>query len=120
MQTLSKIGMKLSNALFAFDSAEIDPKYTDALKKLGDYMQNTPQARLALSAFTDNVGPSSYNLELSRRRVESIASYLENNYKIKRTRMALNYYGEANPVASNDTDEGRAKNRRVEAFIFGL
>jgi OOP family OmpA-OmpF porin len=114
------IGIKLSNALFAFDSAEIDPKYTDALKKLGDYMQNTPQARLALSAFTDNVGPSSYNLELSRRRVESIASYLENNYKIKRTRMALNYYGEANPVASNDTDEGRAKNRRVEAFIFGL
>lgn len=114
------IGMKLSNALFAFDSAEIDTKYADGLNKLGKYMQDTPKARLALSAFTDNVGPSSYNLDLSRRRVESIARYLEKNYKIARTRMALNYYGEANPVASNDTAEGRATNRRVEAFIFGL
>ena len=114
------IGMKLSNALFAFDSAEIDTKYADALKKLGKYMQDTPKARLSLSAFTDNKGSSSYNLNLSRRRVESIASYLEKNYKIERTRMVLNYYGEANPVASNDTAEGQAKNRRVEAFIFGL
>jgi OmpA-OmpF porin, OOP family len=114
------IGIKLSDALFAFDSAEIDPKYADGLKKLGKYMQDTPKALLALSAFTDNYGPSSYNLELSRRRVESIASYLEKNYNIARTRMVLNFYGEANPVASNDTAEGRAKNRRIEGFIFGL
>lgn len=114
------IGIKFSSLLFAFDSAEINTKYDDSLKKLGKYMQDTPQARLALSAFTDNKGPSSYNLDLSRRRVESVASYLEINYKIARTRMVLNYYGEANPVASNDTAEGQAKNRRLEGFIFGL
>ena len=114
------IGIKFSNLLFAFDSAEINTKYADSLKKLGKYMKDTPKARLGLSAFTDNKGPSSYNLDLSRRRVESVASYLEKNYKIARTRMVLNYYGEANPVASNDTDEGQAKNRRIEGFIFGL
>jgi OOP family OmpA-OmpF porin len=70
--------------------------------------------------FTDSKGSETYNLDLSRRRVESIASYLENNYKIARERIILNYYGEANPVASNDTAEGRAQNRRIEGFIFDL
>ncbi|HBL24866.1 MAG TPA: hypothetical protein DDZ40_12230 [Deltaproteobacteria bacterium] len=114
------IGIKFNSLMFAFDSAEINTKYADSLKKLGKYMQKTPKARLSLSAFTDSKGSSSYNLDLSRRRVESVASYLENNYKIPRTRMVLNFYGEANPVASNDTEEGRAQNRRLEGFIFGL
>ena len=111
-------GVKLGSALFAVNSAAINPKYADGLNKLGKYMQKNPKTKIALSAFTDNTGPSSYNLELSRRRVESVASYLEKNYKINRTRMVLNYYGEADPVASNDTEEGRAKNRRIEGFIF--
>ena len=114
------IGAKLSNALFDFDSANINPKQADDLKKLGEFMQKTPKARLALSGFTDNKGSSAYNLDLSRRRVESVAKYLEKNYNIGPERMVLNYYGEANPVASNDTDEGRAQNRRIEGFIFGL
>jgi OOP family OmpA-OmpF porin len=112
------IGAKLDHLLFAHDSAEIDPKYADKLNKLGEYLQKNPTARLALSAFTDNNGPTEYNLDLSKRRVESIASYLEKNFKVARERMALNFYGEANPVADNKTDDGRAKNRRIEGFVW--
>jgi OOP family OmpA-OmpF porin len=114
------VGIKLTDALFEFDSANLSPKYADSLKKLGEYMKNNPKAQLALSAFTDSKGSTEYNLDLSHRRVESIASYLELNYQISRERMVLNYYGEANPVASNDTPDGRAQNRRIEGFIFGM
>lgn len=112
------MGAKLDSLLFAHDSAEINPQYADKLNKLGEYLQKNPTARLALSAFTDNNGPTEYNIDLSHRRVESVAAYLEKNFKIARERMALNFYGEANPVADNKTDEGRAKNRRIEGFVW--
>jgi OOP family OmpA-OmpF porin len=114
------IGARLSGALFAFDSAEINEKYAAPLEKLGKYMQSNPKARLALSAFTDNRGSVEYNLRLSRHRAESIGTYLETKFNIAPERLVLNYYGEAYPVASNDTAEGRKRNRRVEGFIFGL
>jgi OmpA-OmpF porin, OOP family len=114
------IGARLSDALFEFDSAQINPKYTGELNKLGEFMQKNPKAIVALSGFTDNKGSTAYNLDLSRRRVESVAAYLDKNFKITPERMVLNYYGEANPVASNDTAEGRSLNRRIEGFIFGM
>jgi len=98
--------------------AEIDPKYADKLNKLGEYLQKNPTARLALSAFTDSNEPTEYNVSLSKRRVESIASYLEKDFKIARDRMTLNFYGEANPVADNATVEGREKTRRIEGFVW--
>ena len=113
-------GAKFDDLLFDFDSVSINPKNADRLKKLGEYMQNNPKSRLALSAFTDNKGSTSYNFDLSRRRVDSVAGYLETNFKIARERMVLNYYGEVTPVASNDTDEGRVQNRRIEGFLFDL
>ncbi len=112
------IGAKLDHLLFAHDSADIDPKYNDKLNKLGDYLQKNPTARLAMSAFTDNNGTKEYNVDLSKRRVESIANYLEKNFQIAPERMSLNFYGEANPVAENTSDDGRAKNRRIEGFVW--
>lgn len=112
--------MKLGNLLFGFDSADINLKNAGPLNKLGAFMQNNPKARVALSAFTDNQGSEEYNLALSRRRVESVAVYLVNNFGIALERIVWNFYGEANPIASNDTPEGRAQNRRIEGFIFGI
>ena len=112
--------MKLGDLLFGFDSADINLKNAGRLNKLGAFMQKNPKARVAISGFTDNKGPEEYNLALSRRRVESVAIYLVNNFGIALERIVWNYYGEANPVASNDTPEGRAQNRRIEGFIFGL
>jgi OOP family OmpA-OmpF porin len=111
---------KLGDLLFEFDSADISAKGADRLKKLGEYMKNNPKTGIALFGFTDAKGPSEYNLDLSRRRVESVGSYLERNFKIAPERIALAYYGEANPIASNDTPEGRSQNRRIEGFIFDM
>jgi chemotaxis protein MotB len=59
-------------------------------------------------------------MELSRRRAESVANYLYNSYELSPDRVIPLWYGAENAVASNDTDEGRAKNRRVEISIGGL
>jgi OOP family OmpA-OmpF porin len=114
------IGAKLNNLLFAFDSAEINEDYADGLKLLGGYMQDNPDVNLSIAGFTDSTGPQEYNLGLSRRRVESVTKYLVQKLNVESGRIILNWYGESNPEASNDTVEGRNLNRRVEGFVFGM
>ena len=65
---------------------------------------------------TDNYGPDVYNEWLSKWRAEAVVKYLVDK-SIDESRLSYSYYGEAKPVASNDTVEGRAKNRRVEFVI---
>ncbi|RLB72395.1 MAG: hypothetical protein DRH06_11505 [Deltaproteobacteria bacterium] len=112
------IGAKLKKLLFAFDQTGINKNYTDGMKLLGEYLQATPKARLAISGFTDSTGTSEYNLGLSHRRVASVVDYLGEKFNISADRIVQVWYGEANPVASNATAEGRAQNRRIEGFIF--
>ncbi|MCD6188126.1 MAG: OmpA family protein [Desulfuromusa sp.] len=112
------IGAKLKKLLFAFDQTGINKNYTDGMKLLGEYLQSTPKARLAIAGFTDSTGTSEYNLGLSHRRTVSAADYLVEKFNISADRITQVWYGEANPVASNATAEGRAQNRRVEGFIF--
>jgi OOP family OmpA-OmpF porin len=114
------IGAKLNNLLFAFDSAEINEDYADGLKLLGGYMQDNPDVNLSIAGFTDSTGPQEYNLGLSRRRVESVTNYLVQKLNVESGRIILNWYGESNPEAGNDTVEGRNLNRRVEGFVFGM
>ena len=83
-------------------------------------MQKNPAAYVLLEGYTDSTGNEEYNLGLSLRRAESMASYLMDNYMITNDRIVVNYYGQANPVASNTTSEGRAMNRRVEIAVGGL
>jgi outer membrane protein OmpA-like peptidoglycan-associated protein len=73
-----------------------------------------------VQGFTDNRGTLEYNLELSRRRAEKVADYLMKNFKLDAGRVAVMWYGEGNPVDSNNTAEGRAKNRRVEVAVSSL
>ena len=112
------IGAKLKNLLFAFDQAAINPEYSEGLELLGKYMQDTPDAQLAISGFADSTGPQEYNMALSHRRAQSVADYLIENFNISPDRIVLAWYGEANPIASNETAEGRALNRRVEGFVY--
>jgi OOP family OmpA-OmpF porin len=113
-------GLKLDSIQYAFNKADINEKYKGDIDSLGSFLQKNPSAYVLLEGYTDNVGPEEYNLGLSLKRAEGVASYLMNNYKIAADRIVVNYYGEANPVASNDTPEGRAMNRRVEAAVGGL
>jgi OOP family OmpA-OmpF porin len=87
---------------------------------LGKFLQANPKAFAALQGFCDSRGTPEYNMVLSRQRAEAVADYLIKNFKLDSGRVAAVWYGEANPVASNDTAEGRAKNRRVEVAVSGL
>ena len=59
-------------------------------------------------------------MELSRRRAEAVAGYLQKNYELGPDRVVANWYGAENPIASNDTAEGRAQNRRIEVSVGGM
>jgi OOP family OmpA-OmpF porin len=74
-------------------------------------------AVIEIAGFTDNVGLIEDNLELSRKRVEKVASILIDN-GAEKEQIILKYYGEENPISSNSTKEGRQKNRRVELKLI--
>ena len=77
-------------------------------------------AYILLEGYSDGVGDMEYNLALSRRRAESIAFYLMNNFLVDSSRVVWNWYGLSDPVASNASSGGRAENRRVEIAVGGL
>ena len=77
-------------------------------------LKDQPTLKLLVVGHTDNVGTFSFNLDLSQRRANSVVNELVTRYEIGKNRLTPFGVSFANPVASNKTDEGRAKNRRVE------
>jgi len=102
-----------------FDSnkANIKPQYHSRLKKVADFMATYPETRALIEGHTDSVGSVAYNQKLSQRRSESVRDYLIRNFNISPNRLIAKGFGEERPVASNDTDEGRRKNRRIQAVF---
>lgn len=113
-------GLKAQDGNFAFNKHDLRPEFQSELDEVGKFLQNNPNAYVMLVGYTDSVGSAEYNLDLSLRRANSAANHLTANHNIDRDRIVVNYYGEANPIASNDTDEGRAQNRRVEVAVGGI
>ncbi len=113
-------GFKVDNILFEFDKYDLSPAAQEELAQVGKFLQETPSAFTALFGYTDDTGKAEYNMELSRRRAEAVANYLSQNFNLDSSRVVANWYGAANPIASNETEEGRAKNRRVEVSIGGI
>lgn len=114
------VGVTVDHTLFDFDKAESLESSNAELDELGKFLQKNPSTYAVMAGFTDSVGSEEYNLTLSRRRVEHASGYLIKNFNIEPDRLVLNWYGEANPAASNDTEEGRRLNRRVEIAVGGL
>ena len=102
---------------FDFDKAEIKPVDFDQLKNVAAEMKNFDTATVALEGHTDSKGSDSYNLKLSQRRAEAVRKYLIEKQGVSAARLTAKGFGEAKPVSTNATDEGRAKNRRVEAVF---
>lgn len=113
-------GLNVGHVNFDFDKADVKMGDKSELDELAAFLQKNASAYAMLVGFTDSVGSQEYNLGLSRRRAESVADYLVDNHGITRDRLVVNYYGKENPVAGNDTSEGRAKNRRVEIAVGGM
>lgn len=102
--------------LFAFDSDQLSPSLQGDLAALARSLQRYPDTTVDVIGHTDNVGSRTYNQELSTRRALRVADVLLAN-GVARSRLRAYGLGMTNPVASNATDEGRARNRRVEIII---
>jgi OOP family OmpA-OmpF porin len=113
-------GVKIDDVLFGFDKTDIQAEFQSELDELGQFLQNNPAAYTVLAGFTDNIGSQEYNTDRSYRRAQSVSDYLKDNFNITQERIVMSGYGFLNPVASNDSPEGRALNRRVEIAIGGL
>ncbi|MBW2573646.1 MAG: OmpA family protein [Deltaproteobacteria bacterium] len=115
---LKVVGIKPENVLFEFDQLDPSLDSRDKLTLVADFLQNNPDTFAVLAGFTDSVGNPEYNLKLSRMRSQNVKNYiLEQQSHIDIDRIILFWFGSINPVAPNDTDEGRSKNRRVEIAI---
>lgn len=99
---------------FDFDKAEIKPESEPTLKEIATLIQGNPRLNLYVVGHTDNAGTLPYNMDLSQRRAGSVVKALAAKYGIGGKRLHAAGVGPLGPVASNKTDDGRAKNRRVE------
>jgi outer membrane protein OmpA-like peptidoglycan-associated protein len=105
-----------SGITFATDSAAVQPQFRPTLDKVADVLGRYNQTYVDVYGHTDSTGSAAYNQTLSERRAESVADYLVSR-GVRQERLATRGFGLTQPIASNDTPEGRAENRRVEIKI---
>jgi len=105
---------------FDFDSVSIDKKYYPLLHEYADALQGDfVNVVVEIAGHTDNLGDYEYNNLLSKLRAQAVKNFLSEKYQIPDHRLTVNGYGESKPIESNDTEQGRAKNRRVEVIQIG-
>lgn len=102
--------------LFETAKADLGPSAENTLNKLTRILDKYPDTNLEIDGHTDSKGTESYNQDLSVRRAQSVANYLTGS-NISRSRITTKGYGEMQPKYSNETEDGRAGNRRVEFQI---
>lgn len=108
MQTLVLEGVH-----FDLNSANLTQESYSILDHVAEELRDNPHVRVEIQGHTDEIGTAEYNQDLSQRRAETVRAYLVSK-GIKEDRLVAKGYGSTRPVAKNDTEEGRAKNRRVE------
>jgi len=106
----------IGDVLFATNEANLTPNGMSTLRKLADVMTQNPERTVLVEGFTDSTGSASYNQNLSQRRANAVAMAL-GSMGVARERIAMKAYGEAFPVAANDTASNRQMNRRVEIVL---
>ena len=99
---------------FNTGSDAVLPESAPVLRQVTAYMQAHPDVKLRITGYTDNIGSAASNLDLSKRRASSVAAVLSQQFGVSADRFATDGMGDAQPVGSNATPEGRAMNRRVE------
>ncbi|MCX8028587.1 MAG: OmpA family protein [Brevinematales bacterium] len=102
---------------FAFNSAELTPKGAQIVRRVADKLKKFGGYRIRVEGHTDNIGSYDYNLKLSKARAESVKRELVRN-GLREDRITTEGYSFDRPIAPNDTEEGRARNRRVEFILI--
>lgn len=105
-----------SGFLFDVNKSELKPDTIVNLNKLAEILQKYPDTNILIEGHTDSSGKDDYNMSLSEKRAKSVQGYLTQQ-SVSSSRMTAKWYGESKPIATNDTEEGKAKNRRVEISI---
>jgi outer membrane protein OmpA-like peptidoglycan-associated protein len=117
-QTDRGLVLTLGDVLFDSGRAELKAGATRTVDRLAAYMRDHPERSLQVEGYTDSVGSDALNLTLSQRRADAVQAALVSR-GVEGSRITTNGMGKASPVASNDTAEGRQRNRRVEIVISG-
>ncbi len=108
--------MRLS-ITFETNKYDIVPAHHDELNIVGEKMKKFPKAKSLMEGHTDSVGTDASNMKLSQRRADSVRKYLISQQGISAGRISAKGFGESKPIGTNDTEEGRKNNRRVEAIF---
>ena len=102
---------------FDFDKAMVKSEFHEDIERVANMLIAYPKTSAELEGHTDYINTEEYNMKLSRRRAESVKKYLIEKFGINDSRITTVGYGESMPVDTNETDEGRQRNRRVVANI---
>ncbi len=106
---------------FDFDKSDIKPQYHQELADFASYMRQQQSFTVVeIAGHTDSVGTDEYNQKLSERRAKAVRDYLVNELGMDTNLFSAVGYGESKPISTNDTDEGRAENRRILAELKGV
>jgi OOP family OmpA-OmpF porin len=105
------------NVQFDIERYDVKPQYHDDIARVADFMKKSPATTAVIEGHTDYVGTEEYNMTLSQRRAESVMNYLVENFGIEASRLSAKGFGKSDPIADNTTEQGRIKNRRIEAVI---
>jgi len=109
--------IELNNVYFDLDKATLKGESQKELNRLADLLFDYPHMEIEISGHTDDTGTVEHNSFLSKARAQAVAAYLIHK-DIDKERLSFTGHGSAIPVATNDTDEGRMKNRRVEFKVM--
>jgi OOP family OmpA-OmpF porin len=110
-------GRQTLDVEFDFDKSTIKKGYDKDINDLAKVMRDYPDLNVVIEGHTDNIGTAAYNKKLSQRRADAVKKYMVDEDGIAANRIAAKGYGFDRPIASNATEEGRQKNRRVEAAV---
>lgn len=113
------VTVRLKNIYFDFDKTTLKSESYVELDKVVDFLKQNGHVSIEIAGHTDSKGSDDYNLNLSQGRSQSVVDYLASQ-GIDKSRLQAHGYGETKPIDTNDTDEGRANNRRVEFTILKI
>jgi outer membrane protein OmpA-like peptidoglycan-associated protein len=109
--------IRLVGLTFQSGQDVVRPAYRQLLQKVQQAAEVFPRSQITVEGHTDSYGGDENNLALSRRRAEAVSAYLTNELAVPAFRLSSVGYGETQPIANNDTEQGRERNRRIDVII---